>query len=102
MFQGEDAMRMTTRLALCLALAAGCGPSKDEFAAVQRDAQQNQQKYQQEGEKTAALEKKVADLQKQNEALQKEIADAKAAAAKLQEEKGALQAKSAQYQELNN
>jgi chemotaxis protein MotB len=88
-------------LALCLALAAGCGPSKDEFAAVQRDAQQNQQKYQQENEKTAALEKKLADLQQQTEAMQKQVAEAKAASAKLQEEKGALEAKSAQYEELN-
>ena len=89
------------RLTLCLALAAACGPSKDEFAAVQRDAQQNQQKYQQENEKTAALEKKLADLQQQTEAMQKQVAEAKAASAKLQEEKGALEAKSAQYEELN-
>ena len=80
--------------ALCIA-AAGCGISKDEFAAVQRDSQQNLKKYQDETEKTAALEKKSADLEKQ-------LAEANAAAARLQEEKGQLEAKSAQYQQLAN
>ena len=78
---------------LCLAACLGCGPSKDEFAAVQRDAQQNQKKYQDESEKTAALEKKLADTQQQ-------LNDATAASAKLKEEKGALEAKSAQYEQL--
>ncbi len=81
--------------ALCIVAAAGCGPSKDEFAAVQRDAQQNQKKFQDESEKTKALEAKVADLQKQ-------LDESNAAAAKLQEEKGQLEAKSAQYQQLAN
>lgn len=78
----------------------GCGVSKDEFAAQQRDAQQNQQKYQQESEKAAALEKKLADAQQQNTVLQKQLSEAAVASKKLQEEKGALEAKSAQYQQL--
>src|SRR5882672_793753 len=79
--------------ALCLAFASGCGVSKDEFAAQQRDAQQNLMKYQQEAEKTAALEKKVSDVQQQ-------LANSQEASAKLKEEKGALEAKSAQYKQL--
>jgi chemotaxis protein MotB len=89
----ENAMTKRMLAAICVVAAIGCGPSKDEFAAVQRDSQQNLKKYQDEGEKTQALEKKVADLQQQLDA-------ANANAAKLQEEKGQLEAKSAQYQQL--
>ena len=86
--------------ALCIVLIVGCGVSKDDFAAQQRDAQQNQTKYQQESEKAAALEKKLADIQQQNTLLQQQLSEASAASKKLQEEKGALEAKSAQYQQL--
>lgn len=85
--------------ALCIA-AAACGVSKDEFAAQQRDAQQNLKKYQEESEKRAALEKQIGDLQQQQAALQKQLDELSAKSAKLQEEKGALEAKSAQYQQL--
>jgi chemotaxis protein MotB len=78
---------------LCIVVSVGCGPSKDEFAAQQRDAQQNLKKYQDESEKTAALEKKLAEVQQQ-------LSEATAASAKLKEEKGALEAKSAQYEQL--
>src|SRR6266478_6800085 len=87
-------------LATLLVFAAGCGVSKDEFAAQQRDAQQNRMAYQAESEKTAALEKKVADLQAQNAALQSQLGELTATSARLQQEKGALEAKSAQYQQL--
>ncbi len=79
--------------AVCMVAAVGCGPSKDEFAAVQRDSAANLKKYQDESEKTVALEKKVADLQQQ-------LDQANANAAKLQEEKAQVEAKSAQYQQL--
>ena len=85
--------------ALCIAVV-GCGVSKDEFAAQQRDAQQSLQKYQQESEKAAALEKKLADVQQQNTLLHQQLSEAALASKKLQEEKGALEAKSAQYQQL--
>ncbi|HZX44001.1 MAG TPA: OmpA family protein [Myxococcaceae bacterium] len=74
-------------------LVAACGPSKDEFAAAQRDAANYKKQYQDETAKTAALEKKVGDLQTQNEALTKSTTQ-------LTEEKGALEAKSKQYEEL--
>jgi chemotaxis protein MotB len=74
-------------------IAVGCGPSKSEFAAAQRDAEQNQKKYQDEAEKSAALEKKVNSLEQQ-------LAQANQASAQLQMEKGQAEAKSAQYQEL--
>jgi len=80
--------------------AAGCGISKDEFAAQQRDAQQNLKNYQEESQKAAALEKKVADLQAQSAALQSQLGELAATSAKLQQEKGLLEAKSAQYQQL--
>jgi chemotaxis protein MotB len=104
-------------LAVVLAvLAAACGVSKDEFAAKERDAQQNLKKYQDESEKTAALEKKNADLQQQlaaarqqaaasNEQLaqsQQQIEQLKASAAQLEQEKGALAAKSAQFEQLTS
>src|SRR6267142_401529 len=73
-------------LATFLVFAAGCGVSKDEFAAQQRDAQQNLKNYQEEKEKAAALEKQIGELT--------------ATSAKLQQEKGLLEAKSAQYQQL--
>lgn len=88
------------RLFAALCLVLGCGVSKDEFAAQQRDSQQNLQKYQQESEKAAALEKKLAETQQQNSQLQKQLSEATAASAKLAEEKGALEAKSSQYQQL--
>jgi chemotaxis protein MotB len=86
--------------ALCAVAVVGCGVSKDEFAAQQRDAQQNLQKYQQETEKAATLEKKLADVQQKNTLLERQLGEATAASKKLQEEKGALEAKSAQYQQL--
>jgi chemotaxis protein MotB len=85
---------------LCMVAAVGCGVSKDEFAASQRDAQQNKQKYEEETQKRAALEKQLGDLQQQQAALEKQIAELSATSAKLAEEKGALEAKSAQYQQL--
>jgi chemotaxis protein MotB len=87
-------------LATLLVFVVGCGVSKDEFAAQQRDAQQNLKNYQAESEKSAALEKKVVDLQAQNAALQSQLGELTATSAKLQQEKGALEAKSAQYQQL--
>ncbi len=86
--------------ALCIVAAVGCGVSKEEFAAQQRDAQQNLKKYQEESEKRTALEKEIADLQQRTTALQQQLAELSARSAKLQEEKGALEAKSAQYQQL--
>jgi chemotaxis protein MotB len=81
-------------------VAVGCGISKDEFAAQQRDAQQNRMAYQEESQKAAALEKKVADLQAQNAALQSQLGELASTSAKLQQEKGLLEAKSAQYEQL--
>jgi chemotaxis protein MotB len=85
---------------LCVILAAGCGVSKDEFAAQQRDAQQNKQKYEEESAKRAALEKQIADLQQQTATLQQQLGELSVTSKKLAEEKGALEAKSAQYQQL--
>ena len=81
-------MRKQIIPALLVIAASGCGPSKDEFAAAQRDAQQNLQKYNDEAAKTAALEKKVADLEQKN----KELATTTTK----------LEAKSAQYEQLAN
>ena len=96
--EGANVKRMLP--ALCIFVLAACGVSKDEFAAQQRDAQQNMTKYQQESEKAAALEKKLAAIQQQNSVLEQQLSEATAASKKLQEEKGALEAKSAQYQQL--
>jgi chemotaxis protein MotB len=85
---------------LCAVAAVACGPSKDEFAAVQRDSQQNLKKYQDESEKTAALEKKLSETQQQNSVLQQQLNETMAASAKLAQEKGALEKKSAQYEQL--
>lgn len=86
---------------ICMVAAVGCGVSKDEFAAAQRDAQQNKQKYDEESAKRAALEKQAADLQQQTAAQQQQLNELAATSKKLAEEKGELQAKSAQYQQLN-
>src|SRR5262245_6395958 len=86
-------MRNRMLTTLLVVLAGGCGVSKEEFAAAQRDAQQNQKNYQEEAKKTAALEQKVTQLEKQNKELT-------TASVKLEQEKGALQAKSAQYEQL--
>ena len=84
-----------------IVVAAGCGVSKDEFAAVQRDAQQNKQKYDEESAKRAALEKQVTDLQQQTAAQQQQLNELAATSKKLEAEKGELAAKSAQYEQLN-
>ncbi|GEJ55722.1 OmpA family protein [Anaeromyxobacter diazotrophicus] len=96
-----------TLIAVSLAALAGCGVSKDEFAAQQRDAEQFRQKYQGESEKTAALEQKLggvekqlADAKQQLAARDAKIAELEASSTKLQQEKGALEAKSAQYEQL--
>jgi chemotaxis protein MotB len=83
--------RMLTTLLLLL--AGGCGVSKADFAAAQRDADQNLKNYQEETKKTAALEKKVSNLQQQN-------AELSANQAKLEQQKSALEEKSAQYEQL--
>jgi len=85
-------IRRTGGISLAL-LLMGCGVSKDEFAAAQRDSANNLKRYEDEAKKAAALEKKNAELQAQNEALAKSTAQ-------LSEEKGALEAKSKQYEEL--
>jgi chemotaxis protein MotB len=95
-------MSKGTLVALLALSATACGVSKEEFAAKERDAQQYRQKFQSESEKSAALEKKVGDLQGQVTAQQQEIDQLKASAAKLEHEKGELQAKSAQYEQLTN
>ena len=84
-----------------IVVAAGCGVSKDEFAAAQRDAQQNKQKYDEESAKRAALEKQAADLQQQTAAQQQQLNELAATSKKLEAEKGELAAKSAQYEQLN-
>jgi chemotaxis protein MotB len=81
--------------ALGMAFLLACGVSKDEFAAAQKDAANAKKMYQDEQQKSAALEKKVADLQAQNEALTKSTTQ-------LTEEKGQLEAKSKQYEELTS
>lgn len=86
-------MQKRMLMTLLVVLAGGCGVSKDEFAAAQRDAEQNLKNYQDEAQKTAALEKKVAELQKQNKELT-------TTSATLAQEKDVLQAKSAQYEQL--
>ena len=81
-------MRKQIITALLVIAASGCGPSKDEFAAAQRDAQQNLQKYNDEAARTAALEKKVADLEQKNKELTTTTTK--------------LEAKSSQYEQLAN
>ena len=73
---------------LVVILAGGCGVSKDEFAAVQRERDQNLKNYQDETKKTAALEQQVAGLEKQNKELTTTTTK--------------LEAKSAQYEQLAN
>ena len=46
-------------------LLGACGVSKDEFAAAQKDAANAKKLYADEQQKSAALDKKVADLQAQ-------------------------------------
>jgi chemotaxis protein MotB len=112
----DTTMRKPLIASLAVAAALGCGVSKDEFAAQQRDAQQYRKQFQDESEKTAALEKKVAELQERLAATEKQsasslqlvsardeqISQLKASAAKLEQEKGALEAKSAQYEQLTS
>ncbi len=56
-------MKITTFLALSAVAAAGCGISKDQYAAKELEASQAQKKLQEESGKAAALDAKVADLE---------------------------------------
>jgi chemotaxis protein MotB len=99
---------------IAAAAALGCGVSKDEFAAQQRDAQQFRKQFQDETQKSAALEARVQDLQKTVSGLEEQLAAAEkqkadaahqiqaleASKAKLAEEKQTLEVKSAQYEQL--
>ena len=76
-------------------LLGACGVSKDEFAAAQKDAANYKKQFQDEQQKTAALQKQVSDLQGQNTQLTQSTTQ-------LTEEKGQLEAKSKQYEELTN
>jgi chemotaxis protein MotB len=107
-------MRHLALASLAVLAAAGCGVSKDEFAASQRDAASAKAQLQTETERAAALEAKlkaqdeqVAGLTKALEAEKAHSAEQaerikglEASAAKLEEEKGVLVAKSAQYEQL--
>lgn len=76
-------------------LLGACGVSKDEFAAAQKDAANYKKQFQDEQQKTAALQKQVTDLQSQNTQLTQSTTQ-------LTEEKGQLEAKSKQYEELTS
>ena len=77
--------------AVCSALfLTACGVSKDEFAAAQRDAANNQKKYEDEAQKNAALQKKVTDLQAQNAALTQSTTEAEAKSKQYEELAGSL------------
>ena len=84
--------------ALCLVLAAGCGPSKDEFAAVQRDAANNKKLYEDEAGKAKAMEQKIADLGKENAALKEQVG---AHEKKIQEAQAQAQTRSARFEQIN-
>src|SRR5262249_48879227 len=84
----EGTMRKGMFTALVAILAGGCGVSKDEFAAVQRERDQNLKNYQDETKKTAGLEQQVSNLEKQNKELTTTTTK--------------LEAKSAQYEQLAN
>jgi chemotaxis protein MotB len=86
-------MRISTFLALSAIAAAGCGVSKDKYAAKELEASQAQKKLQDESGRAAALEAKIADLETKLAAAQKEKSQ-------LSEEKGKLEAKSTQYEQL--
>ena len=101
-------------LAVGLVALVGCGVSKEEFAAQQRDTEHFRRKFQSEMDRTTALELKLSDLKQELAAAQKQlaasqeqvsvrelqVAQLEAAAAKLEKEKGALEEKSAQYEQL--
>ena len=79
--------------AIGMALLLGCGVSKDEFAAAQKDAANYKKQFQDEQTKSAGLQKQVSDLQTQNTQLTQSTTQ-------LTQEKGELEAKSKQYEEL--
>jgi chemotaxis protein MotB len=86
---------MSNRLigAIGMALLLGCGVSKDEFAAAQKDAANYKKQFQDEQTKSTGLQKQVSDLQTQNTQLTQSTTQ-------LTQEKGELEAKSKQYEEL--
>ena len=81
-------------------LIAACGPSKEEFAAAQRDAANYKKQFTDEQAKSADLQKKMTDLQTQNDTLTHSTSQLTQEKAQLTEEKGQLEAKSKQYEEL--
>src|SRR5215472_1725292 len=86
--------RVIGAIGMALLLGA-CGVSKDEFAAAQKDAANYKKQFQDEQQKSAALQKQVTDLQSQNTQLTQSTTQ-------LTEEKGQLEAKSKQYEELTS
>jgi len=109
-------MRHLAFATLAVLVGAGCGVSKDEFAAAQRDAAGAKTQLQAETERAAALDAKVKaqeeQLAGQAKALEAEKAHSaeqaeritalETSSAKLEEEKGVLVAKSAQYEQLTS
>jgi len=77
-----------------------CGVSKDEFAAAQKDAANYKKQFEDEKAKTAALEKKVGDLQAQNETLTQSTTQLTQEKGQLEEKSKSLEEKSKQYEEL--
>ena len=86
-------MRTPTFLALCAIAAAGCGISKDKYAAKELEASEATKKLQDETGKTAALEKKVAELEAK-------LAAAHQEKSQLDVKFTQLEAKSSQYEQL--
>jgi chemotaxis protein MotB len=86
-------MRIPTFLALCAIAAAGCGVSKDKYAAKDLEASEATKKLQDETGKAKALEAKVADLEAK-------LAAARQEKSKLDVQYTQLEAKSSQYEQL--
>jgi chemotaxis protein MotB len=93
---------MQTRFTLVLVtvLVAACGVSKDKYMAKETEAQEYMKKYNDESEKSADLERKLAESNAKVEAAQQQLAQLTTAKAQLEQEKGELEQKSAQYEQL--
>jgi chemotaxis protein MotB len=92
-------MRATAVLALAAFLAA-CGVKEDVYKAKELEAQKNLKMYQDESQKAADLEKKLAASQARLADMEKQSGQLAAEKERLTAEKAALEQKSAEYERL--
>lgn len=93
-------MHKLALIAMAAVTAAGCGISKDKYAAKSIEADKYLKQYEDEAGRTAALEAKVKELEAKAKSLEEQLARAQKQQEATKQELVALEQKSSEYERL--